>query len=44
VGKSYVRRSNGAIEDLGSCGQAEVDRGDAIIVETPGGGGFGAPE
>ena len=44
VGRSYVQRSNGAIEDLGSCGQAEVDWGDAIIVETPGGGGFGAPE
>jgi 5-oxoprolinase (ATP-hydrolysing) len=44
VGKSYVLRSDGAIEDLGSCGQAEVDTGDAIVVETPGGGGFGAPE
>jgi 5-oxoprolinase (ATP-hydrolysing) len=43
VGRSYVERANRAIEDLGSCGQAEVDRGDAIVVETPGGGGFGAP-
>jgi 5-oxoprolinase (ATP-hydrolysing) len=41
VGKNYIQRSNGRIEDLGSFGQREVHPGDAIIVETPGGGGFG---
>jgi 5-oxoprolinase (ATP-hydrolysing) len=43
VGKTYIQRSDGQTEDLGSCGQTEVQPGDAIIVETPGGGGFGTP-
>jgi 5-oxoprolinase (ATP-hydrolysing) len=43
VGKTYIQRSEGGIEDLGSCGQREVRAGDAIVIETPGGGGFGAP-
>ncbi len=43
VGKTYIRRSDGRTENLGSCGQSEVRVGDAIVVETPGGGGFGAP-
>jgi 5-oxoprolinase (ATP-hydrolysing) len=34
----------GGVEDLGSCGQAEVEPGDVVAIETPGGGGFGAPE
>ena len=43
VGKTYIQRSDGRTENLGSYGQREVQPGDAIIVETPGGGGFGAP-
>jgi 5-oxoprolinase (ATP-hydrolysing) len=43
VGKTYIQRSNGRIEDLGSFGQREVQPGDVIVVETPGGGGFGVP-
>jgi 5-oxoprolinase (ATP-hydrolysing) len=43
-GKSYVERSDGRIDDLGTCGQTEVRPGDVIVVETPGGGGFGAPK
>jgi 5-oxoprolinase (ATP-hydrolysing) len=42
VGKTYLQRSDGRIEDLGSCGQDDVRAGDSIVVETPGGGGFGA--
>jgi 5-oxoprolinase (ATP-hydrolysing) len=42
VGKSYVQRIDGSIENLGSCGQREVRAGDTIVIETPGGGGFGA--
>ena len=41
-GRTYVRRGNGSVEDLGSCGQTEVTPGDCVVVETPGGGGFGA--
>ena len=43
VGKTYIQRLEGGIEDLGSCGHREVRAGDAIVIETPGGGGFGAP-
>ena len=42
-GKTYVRRADGSIEDLGSCGQTEVAPGDSVVVETPGGGGYGPP-
>ena len=42
-GKTYVRRVDGSIEDLGSCGQTEVAPGDSVVVETPGGGGYGPP-
>ena len=42
VGKSYLQHSDGRIENFGSCGQREVRAGDVIVVETPGGGGFGA--
>src|ERR1700759_2485661 len=42
VGKTYIQRSDGGTEDLGSSGQSDVQAGDSIVVETPGGGGFGA--
>jgi 5-oxoprolinase (ATP-hydrolysing) len=41
VGRTYLVRSDGSTEDLGSSGQKEVGPGDSIVVETPGGGGFG---
>jgi 5-oxoprolinase (ATP-hydrolysing) len=43
IGGTYIRRSDGQTENLGSRGQREVQPGDAIIVETPDAGGFGAP-
>ncbi len=36
------RRRTG-LKNLASCGRAEVKAGDKIVVETPGGGGFGTP-
>lgn len=41
-GRNAVRRANGAIEELGSSAQVHMEPGDALIVETPGGGGYGA--
>ncbi|MBV9671274.1 MAG: hydantoinase B/oxoprolinase family protein, partial [Verrucomicrobia bacterium] len=41
VGRTFVTRSNGDHFDLGSCGETSVQAGDSIIIETPGGGGFG---
>ena len=43
IGKAYIRRGDGQVEELASCGRAEVKAGDKIVVETPGGGGFGTP-
>ena len=44
AGKNQVQRSNGMIEDLSACDQAEMAPGDVFIIHTPGGGGFGQPD
>jgi 5-oxoprolinase (ATP-hydrolysing) len=43
VGKTYIRRIDGRVDELGSCARTEVMAGEMIVVETPGGGAFGAP-
>ncbi|MCP3670111.1 MAG: 5-oxoprolinase [Gammaproteobacteria bacterium] len=42
VGHNYVIKINGDIVELGSCDALELDAGDTFVIETPGGGGFGA--
>ncbi len=42
LGQNYVLRAAGAREDLPACASVEVGRGDVFVIETPGGGGFGA--
>ncbi|MGB3512221.1 MAG: hydantoinase B/oxoprolinase family protein [Microcoleaceae cyanobacterium] len=41
VGKNYVERSDGKIEELGSTATVEMNIGDVFVIETPGGGGVG---
>jgi 5-oxoprolinase (ATP-hydrolysing) len=41
-GTARVQRLDGTSEILGPCARVELAAGDAIIIETPGGGGFGA--
>ncbi len=41
VGKTSILRNDGSVEVLGSCDQRDVFAGDSIVVETPGGGGYG---
>jgi 5-oxoprolinase (ATP-hydrolysing) len=42
VGETYViRAADGSREDLGGQGQTEMAEGDMIVIETPGGGGYG---
>lgn len=41
TGQQRVERGDGRIEILGGCAQAELAAGDAFIIETPGGGGYG---
>jgi 5-oxoprolinase (ATP-hydrolysing) len=43
VGRQYVERANGDVEILGGSAQAALRIGDAFIIETPGGGGYGEP-
>ena len=43
-GANSVRRKDGRMESLGACAQVTLDPGDAIIIKTPTGGGFGAPD
>jgi len=44
-GRQWVERADGRIEPIpGNAGAADLQPGDALVVETPGGGGWGAPE
>lgn len=40
-GVNRVERASGACEPLPACAETEVDPGDVLVVETPGGGGYG---
>ncbi len=39
VGKNWVERRDGTIEELGSSATVEMQPGDVFVIETPGGGG-----
>jgi len=41
VGENWCRRANGRVEPLEGCDQTVVEPGDAIIIKTPSGGGYG---
>ncbi|MFN3169777.1 MAG: hydantoinase B/oxoprolinase family protein [Hyphomicrobiales bacterium] len=41
LGKAEVRRSSGTVEQLRSCDQTILEPGEAIIITTPTGGGYG---
>jgi 5-oxoprolinase (ATP-hydrolysing) len=41
-GRNAVLRADGTRDDLDSTDRRELSAGDAILIETPGGGGFGA--
>jgi 5-oxoprolinase (ATP-hydrolysing) len=44
AGKNYVLRADGSRTELGPFDQTEMRTGDRFVIETPGGGGFGAIE
>jgi 5-oxoprolinase (ATP-hydrolysing) len=44
VGINRVERADGRVESLDHIGSVQVHPGDVFVVETPGGGGWGAPE
>jgi 5-oxoprolinase (ATP-hydrolysing) len=43
-GENWVRRNDGRMERLKGCDQTVLDAGEAIIIKTPTGGGFGKVE
>ena len=43
LGRNWIERGDGGVEDLGGCAQAEVRAGDCIVIQSPTGGGFGDP-
>jgi 5-oxoprolinase (ATP-hydrolysing) len=42
IGRNYVIRTNGDITDLPSTATVQMESGDTFVIETPGGGGYGA--
>ncbi|MEM7022707.1 MAG: hydantoinase B/oxoprolinase family protein [Pseudomonadota bacterium] len=43
LGAQWIERADGSVEELPGCAQAELGPGDVFVIQTPGGGGFGAP-
>ncbi|OIK28731.1 hydantoinase B/oxoprolinase family protein [Streptomyces malaysiense] len=43
LGANRVERADGTVTDLGGSGCADVGPGDVLVIETPGGGGYGRP-
>jgi 5-oxoprolinase (ATP-hydrolysing) len=43
-GRSCILRPGGAVEELGATARLSVSPGDVLVIETPGGGGYGRPD
>jgi 5-oxoprolinase (ATP-hydrolysing) len=43
-GRQWVERKGGTIDALAGCAKTRVAAGDVFVIQTPGGGGFGALE
>ena len=43
AGRNYVMRADGSVTELGPFAQTEMAAGDIFVIESPGGGGYGAP-
>ena len=41
VGRNYVERADGRIDELSGADRTQMEAGDVFVIETPGGGGFG---
>jgi 5-oxoprolinase (ATP-hydrolysing) len=42
LGRNYVERNDGDVDELASTAAVEMEAGDVFVIETPGGGGFGS--
>jgi len=43
TGRNWIERANGKVDHFDAAFEAQVARDDIIVIETPGGGGFGTP-
>jgi 5-oxoprolinase (ATP-hydrolysing) len=43
LGENWVERTDGRVEALPATAKVEMQPGDVFVIETPGGGGYGAP-
>jgi 5-oxoprolinase (ATP-hydrolysing) len=43
LGRNRLMRRDGTLVELGGIAQVAVEAGDVLVIETPGGGGYGAP-
>jgi 5-oxoprolinase (ATP-hydrolysing) len=43
LGRNRVDRADGSTTELAGCDSADVQPGDTLVIETPGGGGYGSP-
>lgn len=41
LGRNRVERADGSTVELAGCGSTHVEPGDTLVIETPGGGGYG---
>jgi 5-oxoprolinase (ATP-hydrolysing) len=44
LGRQWVERADGTRTELAGCDSTDVGVGDVVVIETPGGGGYGPPE
>jgi 5-oxoprolinase (ATP-hydrolysing) len=44
LGRGWVEHSDGRVTRLRGCDLVQLDDGDCLVIETPGGGGYGAAE
>jgi 5-oxoprolinase (ATP-hydrolysing) len=42
VGREWVERADGRVEPMQGNDRVELNPGDAVVMETPAGGGYGA--
>jgi 5-oxoprolinase (ATP-hydrolysing) len=44
LGTGRVERADGSVTRLAGCDSTRVSHGDVLVMETPGGGGYGRPK
>ena len=43
TGRTRIERAGGTVQELAGCESVDVGPGDVLVIETPGGGGYGTP-